>query len=287
LKESIRKIVGKLHRHVSDAGSAAKKNKSPRHRRNQGFLGNVTTGRTVFDDRPLRFRSFTLAEPDLSKLAQPATLEGAFKIRVAKHSRSHGDAIALVQRKYAGRGYAIPEANRTLGVMTFIAYDEGRVVGTVGVGLDASRGLAADELYGAELNRLRSAGCRLCEFTRLAVDTTVASKPVLAGLFHVSYLYASTICGRTHTVIEVNPRHVAFYRKELGFEVLGPERLNTRVNAPAVLLCASFETIAHGLSKHAGRSPSHGSRRGLFHHGFPPEEAVGVLERLYELIAPR
>jgi len=250
-------------------------------------IGNVTTGQTVFDDRSLRFRSLTLAEADLSDLTRPSTLDGAFKIRVVKRTHAHRDAVALVQRKYAGRGYAIPALDHTPRVLTFIAYDEGQVVGTVGVGLDSGRGLSADELYRAEIDRLRATGCRLCEFTRLAVDRTAATKPVLAGLFHTSYLYASRICGCTHAVIEVNPRHVAFYGKELKFDPIGPERPNARVNAPAVLLCASFESIAHGLAKYAGRHPPPGSKRSLFHYGFPPEEEVGVLTRLCELVTRR
>ena len=146
-------------------------------------------------------------------------------------------------------------------------------------------GLSADDLYRVEIERLRAAGYRVCEFTRLAVDRTAASKSVLAGLFHTAYLYASKICGYTHAVIEVNPRHVAFYGKELMFDPIGPERMNSRVNAPAVLLCAPFETIAAGLAKYAGAPLPHGAKRTLFHYGFPPAEEEGVLQRLCDLVA--
>jgi len=289
LKESIRKIVGKLRRQVAGASPAQpKRTRTPRSRTPelavQG-MGHTKTGQTVFDDRPLRFRSLTVAEADITSLAQSSTIEGAFKIRIAKHAHAHHDALALVQKKYAGRGYAVPVGIRKPRVMTFIAYDEGRIVGTVGVGADSDHGFSADDLYREDIDRLRAVGYRVCEFTRLAVDRSAASKPVLAGLFHTAYLYASRICGYTHAVIEVNPRHISFYGKELKFDLLGPERLNTRVNAPAVLLCASFKTIAQGLAKYAGRSPPAGAKRTLFHYGFPPEEEGGVLKRLCELIA--
>ncbi len=248
-------------------------------------MGHTQTGTTVFDDRPLRFRSLTVSEADFPSFAQPSILEGVFKIRVAKRAHGHRDAIALVQKKYAGRGYAIPVGKRKHRVLTFIAYDEGQIVGTVGVGADSDKGLSADELYRADIDRLRAAGCRVCEFTRLAVDRTAASKPVLAGLFHTAYLYASKICGYTHAVIEVNPRHIAFYGKELKFTPIGPERLNQRVQAPAVLLFASFETIAQGLAKFAGKSVPPGTKRTLFHYGFRPEEEEGVVKRLFELVS--
>jgi N-acyl amino acid synthase FeeM len=288
LKESIRKLLGKLRRDEVQGPPAPTKRRHHHRRRSRKTprrQGPDITGQTVFHDRPLRFRSLTLTEPDLQALEHPSDILGAFKIRVAKRSGAHHDAHLLVQEKYVGRGYTLPLAAPQPRVSTFIAYDEGRVVGTVGLGTDSERGLSADELYREEIDRLRAAGCRICEFTRLAVDRTAASKSVLAGLFHTAYLYASKIGGYTHAVIEVNPRHVAFYGRELKFEPIGPERLNTRVNAPAVLLCVSFETIAQGLAKYAGKSPLLKAKRTLFHYGFPPEAERGVLKRLYELVA--
>ena len=186
------------------------------------------------------------------------------------------------------RGYIIPGREAKANVLTFIAYDEGQIVGTVGLGVDSDKGrLSADTLYRLEIDELRAKGCRVCEFTRLAVDSTAASKPILAGLFQTAYLYAAVIKGYTHAVIEVNPRHVIFYGRSLKFEPLGPERVNERVHAPAVLLCASFESIAHELKKYAGKTPPPGTKRTLFHYGFPPAEEVGVLMRLRALVATR
>ena len=249
-------------------------------------LGAGTTGHTVFNDRPLRLRSLTLAEADLPTLEHPATIEGgAFKIRIAKRTGAHRDARTLVQDKYATRGYSIPiTGDDKPRAFTFIAYDEGRVVGTVSVGIDSSEGLFADGLYRPEIDRFRKAGWRVCEFTRLAVDSSAASKRVLAGLFHTAYLFASKIRGYTLAIIVVNPRHVAFYGKELKFEIIGPERLDPRVNAPAVLLCVPFAKIAEGLAKNAGKRPPAGGKRSLFHYGFAPGEEVGVLNRLADLV---
>ena len=159
------------------------------------------------------------------------------------------------------------------------------LAGTVGWRLDTERGLTADELYRAEIDGLRGDGAKICEFTRLAVDKTAASKPVLAGLFHTAYLYASVIRGCTHGVIEVNPRHVAFYGGALNFDPIGEERMNKRVDAPAVLLCVRFAVIADGLKRFAGKPDVPGAGRSLFVYGFPPDEEVGVLNRLRRLVA--
>jgi hypothetical protein len=311
LRESIRRIVKKLRRDKGSLSSAAasptvspaprKPGPTPAQRKSNATPAPVkkksakkpraraidVTGQTVFDDRPLRFRSLTLTEADVPALEYASTIEGAFKIRVAKRTGARRDAWSLVERRYTGRGYTTPGRKAKPNVFTFIAYDEGQIVGTVGLGVDTGKGLSADQLYHDEIDALRAKGWRICEFTRLAVDRTAASKPVLAGLFQTAYLYAAVIRGYTHAVIEVNPRHVAFYGTALKFEPAGPERINHRVNAPAVLLCASFAAIAQGLAKYAGKAPAPGTRRTLFHYGFPPDEEQGVLKRLRELVAAR
>ena len=238
-----------------------------------------TTGETVYGDLPLRFRNLTLTEAEVPSAEDAANAPG-FKIRISKLKRGRLQAGSLVSDRYSGKGYGIPEIKKEADLYTFIAYDEGQLVGTVGVRLDSRRGLAADQLYGEELTALREQRYRLCEFTRLAVDKRAASKPVLAGLFHTAYLYASVMRGMTHAVIEVNPRHVLFYRRALSFEVLGTERLSPRVNAPAVLLCVPFATIAEGLARFAGRPDEPASGRSLFPYGFGPDEEIGVLRRL-------
>ena len=245
---------------------------------------NLSTGETVYDDRPLRFRNLTLTEAQAPVMEDIESAPG-FKIRISKLHTGRRQAGTLVTDRYMGRGYQIPRFKRERDLYTFIAYDEGHLVGTVGVRLDSGeRGLAADSLYSTEIDNLRAAGYRMCEFTRLAIDKTSASKPVLAGLFHTAYLYAAVMWGSTHAVIEVNPRHVTFYRRLLRFEVLGNERLNRSVNAPAVLLCVAFSTIAEGLAQHAGKADVT-AERSLFRFGFTADEEAGVLQRLRELDA--
>jgi len=246
---------------------------------------SASSGETVYDTRPLRFRSLTVATVDPAVLEAPAGFHGGFKIRVARLGGRRREAGKLVERRYGGRGYTIPHLPQDPELSTFLAYDEGQLVGTVSVRLDSDRGLSAEDLYPAEIAALRSAGSTVCEFTRLAVDKTAASKRVLAGLFHTAYLYASVIRGCSHAVIEVNPRHVAFYGRALRFEPIGEERMNRRVNAPAVLLCAPFSAIAEGLAKHAGHPDAAGLAKSLFIYGFPPKDEPGVLRRLKELVA--
>ena len=161
------------------------------------------------------------------------------------------------------------------------------MVGTVSVRLDSDLGLSADALYRKELDELRQAGHRLCEFTRLAVDTQAGSKFVLGGLYHTMWMFAYEVCRRDRGVAEVNPRHVAFYRRYGLFEPIGDERLNTRVSAPAVLIVWRHEQIPPQIEKYAGRPDLANTTRLMFPHWFGAKDAAGILRRLQELYDAR
>jgi hypothetical protein len=290
MKESVRKLVDRL-RGRGGGSSVAPKTTTPPSESSLPFTTDgreFKSGLTVFDDRPLRFRSLTMAEAGVIDLEEPGAEQTAFKIRVAtKHAGFRQAAGTLVEKRYGDRGYESKSSTqpRDPHLFSFVAYDEGKLVGTVSIRFDSDKGLSADELYKDEIDVLRKEGCRVCEFTRLAVDELTVSKPVLAGLFHTAYLYAAAVHGYNFSVIEVNPRHVGFYRRALAFEPIGPERLNKRVNAPAVLLCAAFDTIAQGLKKFGGRHAEFPKERSLFPYGFSPQEEVGILQRLKDLEA--
>jgi hypothetical protein len=289
VKDAVRKVVERLRGRKEDGPPSRPASDAANGESLPALFAEAQgkSGLTVFDDKPLRFRSLTLtAESGAPEdFEDPSNIPGAFKIRVAKREGFQRAAGTLVERRYAGRGYDTPVPKQDPHLFTFVAYDEGKLVGTVGIRLDSERGLGADDLYKDEIDVLRKGGCKLCEFTRLAVDVTAVSKSVLAGLFHTAYLYAGAVHGCTFMVIEVNPRHVPFYRRALGFEPIGPERLNQKVNAPAVLLCASFESIAAGLKHFGGRYREFPNERSLFPYGFSPQEEAGILQRLRALDA--
>lgn len=242
------------------------------------FLPTNRTGWTVHRDVALRLRNLSI---DLgTPIVDPGTEVGAFKIRVAGSPEARREAGSLVHKRYAVRGYLTSTTLVNANVCTFSAYDEGRLSGTVSLRLDSDEGLAADELYRDETGALRAQGRRICEFIRLAVDTTHVSHPVLAALFHTVFLFAQKLRGFDYAVIEVNPRHVGYYQRSLGFAVIGGRRHNPRVNAPAVLMGVSFADIAEKLGRHAGKGTRAAFARNLYEHGFSPAEAEGILGRL-------
>jgi len=235
---------------------------------------------TVFEGTALGLRELTVESPDDVPEDLGSRPPDVFCIRLAQSQHSRKRAGSLVRRRYAFRGYRVKNVQVDPNLLTLIAYDGGHLVGTVGVRFDSAKGLVADQLYRAELDQLRQNGARVCEFTRLAVDVRIGSKPVLAALFHTAYLLAYRLRKYDAAVIEVNPRHVAFYRRALAFEPLGPERLSPRVNAPAVLLTVPFTRIEAELAKHVVPATVEKPTHSLFAYGFSPLEEQGVLGRL-------
>ena len=242
--------------------------------------GTEVTGLTLFHDPLLRLRNLT-GEPLADSMGDPALAPGVFKIRLAQSRTSSEQAGTLIKRRYAWRGYEIPGLRQDSNLRTFVAYRDNAMVGTVSLRMDSENGLSGDDLYKAEITELRNAGARLCEFTRLAVEDEAVSKTVLGSLFHTAYMYAHLVRECAYGIIEVNPRHAVFYRRSLFFELIGPERMNQRVNAPSVLLCVSFEKIQVELKKYFAGPRKPGKL--MFSHWFPPNEADGVLNRLRHL----
>jgi hypothetical protein len=211
---------------------------------------------------------------------QVATAQKLFKIRLAD-TEGHEAAGLLVKRRYAWRGYRV---GATHGMhpnrITLSAADRDEVVATIAVGLDSSAGLFVDKLYKAEVDTLRSQERKVCEFTKLAVEASVRSKPILAALFHIAYIHARRINRCTDLVVEVNPRHVAFYEHMLGFSPCGPERLDARVGAPAVLLRLDLAFAERQIIEMGGKLEFARTRRSLYPYFFATTEEMAIERRL-------
>jgi hypothetical protein len=205
-----------------------------------------------------------------------------YQIRIADEDGSRSSASILVNKMYSSRGYrstATPDtkaANR----ITLVATDQDVTIGTITVGYDSDAGLLVDQLFGEEMNVLRGAGLKVCEFTKLALDGVANSRRVLASLFHVAYIYSHLLIECDRLVIEVNPRHVGYYRRMLGFQIIGPQRLNTRVNAPAVLLSLDLHHARAQIERFGGRADENATERSLYPHFFCADDKAGIARRM-------
>lgn len=226
----------------------------------------------------------TARRPALRGLPHEDVERRLIQIRAANTHGQRSSASILINRMYSWRGYdtaPLPDQSPP-SRLTLMAHDHDETVGTITVGFDQGEGLYVDDLFTQEVNALRDAGHRLCEFTKLAMDTALQSKHVLASLFHTAYLYAHRVMDYDRLLIEVNPRHVAYYRRMLGFQVLGPARLNRRVNAPAVLLCLDLSHSRAQIAKLGGLQEAAVGERSLYPYFFSPREEAGVIGRMVD-----
>ena len=217
------------------------------------------------------------------ELAESADeFENHFKIRVVNNSTRRTRASSLIQRRYAWRGYsASPLERSTTGRVTLAACVEDATVATITAALDSPDGLYVSRLYGEEVEALRKEGRRLCEFTKLAVDESVRSHAVLGAIFHVACMYVFNLHRCTDVLIEVNPRHVLFYQRMLGFKRAAVERLDPQVNAPAVLMRLDLEHSAREIARLGGQRHVAQSKRSFYCYFFAPDEEARIVGRLH------
>ena len=191
--------------------------------------------------------------------ALPAMRFSDVRVAAAESSAELEAAHALVQERYRWRGYDInagdlhaeAEARQEI---TFLAANRDVALGTLTLRLDGPRGLRAEGNHGHLVEGARVAGKRVCELTRLAVADGVTSRPVLAALFNLAFAAAEALHGVTDVFIEVNPRHVAFYSRILGFVAVTGETFCERVQAPSVLLHVEMSALGGRLRALARRA---------------------------------
>lgn len=234
-----------------------------------------------------------LQEPDIVPPAAESSNNSVanapvrFKIRLANEQGVRSKASYLIEKMYGWRGYntAAPTSPPAAPVkpnrVTLVASDHQRALATITIGFDSPAGLMTDDLYRVEVDRLRATGARLCEFTKLAIDRDQQSRELLAMMFHIAYMYARRIYGSTDLLIEVNPRHVRFYQRMLGFVELGAERSCPRVGgAPAILLRLELEHARTQIMQFGGRKEAYGESRSLYPFFFAQGEEEGIVGRL-------
>jgi hypothetical protein len=215
-----------------------------------------------------------------SELPEIVLHRSDFYIRCADTLSDRSRCSVLIRRLYAWRGYrhapaaATPEVNR----VTLQACRGDTVFGTLTIGLDSDAGLAADDLYREEIDAFRRRGASVCEFTRLAIEPEHGTKEVLGAIFHLAYIIGRLRREITDMFIEVNPRHVGFYRRALQFSRIGEARMCERVDAPAVLMHLTAAHVVEQVARFGGHRAI--SRQSLYPYFFSVQEEQGLTRRL-------
>jgi len=237
--------------------------------------------RTIIAVSPYVLKDMVLTPENERSLPESSTVKQQnFKIRLAHSDERVNNASLLVQRLYSKKGYDVPGMHKMPDRITLMASQNDVVVGTITLGIDMGKGLLADENYKAEVDQLREQNRSVCELTKFAVDQTRGSKRVLAALFHIAYIYGRVLQKQTDVVIEVTPKHAPFYKRMLGFEQMGPERLNSRVNTMGVLLRLELEHVDKHIERWGGKTEQAQGERSLYPYFFSRADEAGITQRL-------
>jgi len=111
---------------------------------------------------------------------------------------------------------------------------------------DGQRGVPMETVYGPEVAERRRRGLRFGEVSCLADRDGERSAflPIIVQVTRLVVQY-SLKQGLDELLIAVHPRHARFYRRFMGFEVIGDERSYPTVrNRPAIALCMNFASLA-------------------------------------------
>lgn len=172
----------------------------------------------------------------------------------------------LLNRMFAWRGYGSQHKLRSGPLHTiFTASIAGKVVGTITLAIDSPAGLPADEDFADDVDRIRRRpGAKICELTKLAFDANVSSKPMLAALFHVVFIYGQKKYGCTNLLIEVYMRHVRYYESMLGFKHASPPSRGTSTGFGVQLMALDVGKIRQMIDMHAAAEAQSRSGRSLY-----------------------
>ena len=226
-------------------------------------------------------KTLTLPERETQDVSEREMDQQKFKIRLTRNDHQRQSANLLIKKMYAWRGYStVTNFDRAPNKITLSVFNEEQVIGTLTLGFDSPAGLQVDAMYSNEINALRDAGRSVCEITQLAIDENVRSRKVLASIFHIAYIYAHQIYKCSDILIEVNPRHVLFYEKMLGFKHFGQQKICPRVNAPAVLLRVETNYVEMQIAKFGGKMESAANEKSLYPYSFSKMDEIGIANRL-------
>jgi hypothetical protein len=247
----------------------------------------IKRGRSIADDfdrtiisfeSPYRLKDLCPPPEGDPEIREERMGEKLFKLRFAQRDETFNNASMLVQKRYAWRGFPKAQLKKYPNRITILSFHQEKIVGTVTVGYDSEEGMLADEIYKPEIDALRAQGRRVGELSKLAIDENIGSKQLLASLIHIAYLYG-VIHECTDAIIEIVPRHKAFYEKMLGFKQIGEERMNNRVHFTVLLMHLELDFMRQKIESLGGKGKA-AKDRSLYPYFFSAQDQEGILGRL-------
>jgi hypothetical protein len=175
------------------------------------------------------------------------SIDDHFFIHVADSFEERCFALNLVYRKYLDAGFISPKRSQLhfslLDLLptslTWVAYQNHILVGTLSVVLHSKAGLPCGVGYEGDLKRFGIDGRMICEFTKLAVDETQTKN---CSLLLVAYVLNWCMNVEMDDILcVVHPRHASAWNKIFGWTEIGELRKHSGVkDNPGILMHLSL-----------------------------------------------
>lgn len=184
----------------------------------------------------------------------PGQRELSTRFSVAKKRDERRAAFQLTYASYLRAGLIKPNPfemrvtsfHLSSATNVFIGSQSGRHACTVSLVEDSQElGLPMEVVYGEEVASMRRGGYHLAEVSCLAFEPTSPASfwQNFIGLNAMLAQFAKHQ-GVDRLLIAAHPRHARFYRRFIGFEVIGEiTRYPTVENHPAIACCLDFEKV--------------------------------------------
>lgn len=196
---------------------------------------------------PLAFRARDL---DL-----PLEAEREISIKIANDFVERKKAFQLVYNSYLQAKLILPNPyglrvtpfHLDQETQIFLALLRGEALCTYSLVVDGKRGLPMESVYPEEVSARRRSGRRLVEITSLA-DRRKQLRRFIPMLMQISrlMLHYSLNQGFEEILMVVHPKHVWFYERFLGCQIIGPPRTYPEVrDHPALPLSLDVSTVSN------------------------------------------
>lgn len=229
-------------------------------------------------------------------LVPTVTAHDLYSASIANTQKSRLKAFQLAYEVYLAKGYISPNSTKMLisksdfmpNTCIININDGEEVVASVTLNFQSKNDLPCQELYAKEVQPLLDLNYKLVEITRLVIkENHRHSNLLLAQLFQATFIFAYQIKNVEQLVIEVNPRHIAFYQRLLGFNILGGEKECERVNnAPAYLLHLNLNYVNNNLQKFYNNNLEESSKYKFFKFALPLHKSLELKESFKKSYRP-
>lgn len=220
-----------------------------------------------------------------------------FTIKIANTLEERESVFHLGYQVYLEKGYIKENPNQWLvqsydvlnQTTILIVQDKNKkIAGSLTLVFDENGKLPVEKIYGEETRAIRLAGSKIMETSRLVISQQYRNeKIVLQLLLNYMLIYTYHVKNYTSMLIQVNPRHKAYYKSLLKYDEIGIEKSCPSVqNAPAVLLHLPLNRYQEEINRYHNMSEQTRKERSLYPYFLKPAQEKLVAQYLKNQFKP-